>query len=298
MKRIKRALARSLLFLCRFFIRKMPYPVYKLFQDIFIFLGHCFLFPLKKLAMESLRNAYAGEKTEKELKEIARKCFDNFGRGMIDMIYFADREDETKSKIRIEGKENLDKVLAQGKGAIIVSAHFGIFLLMYFRLVMEGYKTNVIMRRMRDSAFEQYITDFRNEKGLCTIYALPQRQCIEKSFRALRNNELLFIMLDQNFGGDGRIFVDFFKKAAATATGPAVFHRRTGAPIIPMFIIRENDTHHKIVIEEPINYEEKEDQAEEIKVNIQKITAVIEKYVREYPYEWGGWMHRRWKSQA
>ncbi|MBF0385283.1 MAG: hypothetical protein HQL27_05370 [Candidatus Omnitrophica bacterium] len=298
MKRIKRALARALLISCRWIIRRLPYPVYKTFMGFFVFLGRCFMSRMEKFAYESLKIAFEGEKSEQEIQNIAKKCFNNFGRGMIDMIYFADRPDEILGKIAIEGKEHLDEALRKGKGAIIVSAHFGIFLLMYFRIVMEGYKTNVIMRRMRDSVFEQYISEFRNEKGLATIYSLPQRQCIEKSLRALRNNELLFILLDQNFGGDGRIFVDFFGKKAATAAGPAIFHQRTDAPIIPMFIFRESDTKHKIIIDKPLEFERNSNSTEEIIIIIQRITAIIEKYIRNAPHEWGGWMHKRWKTRT
>jgi KDO2-lipid IV(A) lauroyltransferase len=119
---------------------------------------------------------------------------------------------------------------------------------------------------------------------------------VNNSIRVLRDNQLLFIPLDQNFGSGGGVFVDFFGEKAATATGPMIFHRRTGAPIVPMFIIREEGDVYRIIVEPPIVLKDLEDEQESLLVNTQKITNIIERYVRQYPQEWG-WMHRRWKSR-
>jgi len=112
----------------------------------------------------------------------------------------------------------------------------------------------------------------------------------------LRNNELVFIPLDQNFGSGGGVYVEFFGRKAATATGPVVFAKRTGATILPMFVVRQEDDRHKVIIEPLLQLEDIEDEKKSVEVNTAKITKVIEKYIRQYPQEWG-WMHRRWKSQ-
>ena len=90
--------------------------------------------------------------------------------------------------------------------------------------------------------------------------------------------------------------VDFFGQKAATATGPAVFAMRTGAAIIPMFILRQENDQHKIVIEPPVPLEGREDEKETIAATMTKITNLIEQYIRCHPHEWA-WMHRRWKSR-
>jgi KDO2-lipid IV(A) lauroyltransferase len=143
---------------------------------------------------------------------------------------------------------------------------------------------------------EKYFFEQRTRLGLHTIYNLPRKQCVDTSLKALRNNELMFIPLDQNFGSGAGVFVDFFGQKAATATGPVVFAMRTKAPIIPMFIIRQRGDSYKVIIEPPLSLEERADDKEMIYVNTGKITKVIEDYIRRYPQEWG-WMHRRWKTR-
>src|SRR3989338_6114636 len=251
-KKILRAVARYTFFFCRWFISLLPFWLFKAFRAFFMAVGRPFVLKKRKLAIDNLNFALGKEKTPEEILQIADACFYNIGKGMIDTIYFIDRHEELVKKIRIEGKEHLEAAIKQGNGVIFVSAHFGNFILMYLRILFEGYTTNVIMRRVRDEAFEKYISQFRDEQGLKTIYDLPSRQCVVNSIRALRKNEVLFILLDQNYGTDGRVFVDFFGQKAATATGPVVFSKRTQSPVMPVFIMREKADRHKIVIDAPV----------------------------------------------
>src|SRR6185503_7461330 len=138
----------------------------------------------------------------------------------------------------------------------------------------------------------------RNERGIRTIYDLPPRKCVVDCIRSLRSNEILYIILDQNYGGDGRIFVDFFGQPAATAPGPVIFAERTGATILPVFMMGEANQRHRLVIEPAFEIEHLEDDQRTIAHNIARLTKIIEAKVRERPYEWGGWMHKRWKSRT
>jgi len=297
-KSFLRAIARGMLYISRTLIRIMPYWMFKVFVFFFIGLGHCLMLKKRNLALVNLQKAFKDDKSPQELRRIAQDCFNGFGKGMVEVIYYADRAHLLPQKVTIEGQQHLDKALKGGHGAVLVSAHFGNFLLMYFRMIVAGYKTNVIMRRVRDERFEKYISDFRNQFGLKTIYDLPARKCVQESLRALRHNEILFILLDQNYGTDGRVFVDFFGQKAATAAGPVVFSCRTQAPILPIFIKRQEDDTHKIVIEPPVPLVQCGDEQENIVHNVAKLTKIIEDRIRENPHMWGGWMHKRWKSRT
>ena len=125
--------------------------------------------------------------------------------------------------------------------------------------------------------------------------AVGRVTCVNTTIEALRNNELVFITLDQHFGTAG-VFVDFFGKKAATATGPVVLAQRTKAALVPCFIIRQKDDTHIIRFEPAMRLELAESEEETVRLNVQKITSVIESYIRRFPAEWG-WMHRRWKTQ-
>jgi KDO2-lipid IV(A) lauroyltransferase len=249
----------------------------------------------RKIALESLTIAFGQDKTKSEIEQIAKDCFIFMAKSGLEVIFFMDKPKLLRKHIEFAGRENLETALAKGKGVILVSAHFGNFPLMLEKLSLEGYRTTCIIRYMRDERAEKFFTVKRIQVGIKTIYSQPRKACVENSIRTLRNNELLFIPMDQNFGTGG-VFVDFFGKKAATATGPVVLALRTKAAIIPSFIVRQKDDTHKIIFEEPLNLEEGRTFQETIIINIQKLTDIIESYIRKYPAEWG-WIHRRWKSR-
>lgn len=249
----------------------------------------------REVALESLSIAFGQDKTPGQIEQIAKDSFFFMAKAGIEILYLSDRPRMMDEKIRMVGKEHLDAALAKGNGVIMVSAHFGSFPLALARLTLSGYKVAIIMRTMRDARTDRMIKAKRDRFNIKTIYTQPRATCVNMSIEALRNNEIIFIPLDQNFGTGG-VFVDFFGRKAATATGPVVLAQRTKAAILPCFMLRQEDDSHNMVIEPAMELQESADRQEMVSVNIQKLTGIIESYIRKYPAEWG-WIHRRWKSQ-
>lgn len=298
-KQIRKSISRSFawlgLSLCSLIIKFLPGTCLYSFAKNVATLGYWIARKQRKIALEGLTIAFGREKSETEIKKITRDCFTFMAKAGAEVMFLMDRPALLRERIEIVDKENLDAALAKGKGVILVSAHFGNFPLMLARFSLEGYKTASIVRFMRDERVEKIFRAKRIRIGIKTIYSQPRRACVEDSLRTLKKNELLFIPLDQNFGTGG-VFVDFFGRKAATAPGPVVLAQRTGAPIIPCFIVRQKDDTHKIIFEPPLNLEEGKNPQDAIVINTQRLTSIIESYIRKYPAEWG-WIHRRWKSR-
>lgn len=295
-KNFKRVTARYGLWAAAWLLERLPYTAVRCFARFLVGVGFRFTIRQRRIAEESLRIAFGCEKSQKEIHQITRRCFANLGRGMVEMLYFMAHPDLADRKVFFEGKEHLDNALARGRGVIAVTAHFGNFPLMMLYCARQGYKVSAIIRPARDEDLEKYLFRRRRECGVATVYAVPRRECVTSALRALADQHVLFIPLDQNFGSQGGVFVDFFGQKAATATGPVVFARRSKAPIVPMFIVRQKDDAHKIIVEPPLELAEGGDENETVLINTARITQLIEQYIRRYPHEWG-WMHRRWKSR-
>jgi len=249
----------------------------------------------REIALETLDIAFGNQKSAAEKDLIVRDCFTFLAKGALELLFLMDKPGILKERVCLVGEENLKSCLNKGKGVILVSAHFGNFPLLMARLSLGGYKVAGIMRTMRDEKVEKIFMEKRTRLGIKTIYSQPRKACVGESIRTLRNNELLFIPIDQNFGTGG-VFVKFFGKNAATATGPVVLARRTGASLIPCFIVREKDDTHKIIFEPALELKDCSSDEETIHINIQKLTNIIESYICRYPAEWG-WIHRRWKTK-
>jgi KDO2-lipid IV(A) lauroyltransferase len=258
-------------------------------------LGYRLAVKQRNIALESLRIAFGQEKTESELAQIAKDCFTLIAKSGVELIFLMDKPELLKQRVSITGKEYLDAGLSKGKGVILVSAHFGNFPLLLAKLSLEGYRVAGIMRYMRDARVEKTFLAKRERLGIKTIYSQPRNVCVETTIKSLRNNETVFIPLDQNFGTGG-IYVEFFGKKAATATGPVILAQRTGASIVPCFIIRQKDDTHRVIFEEPLDLKAGRNSPDTVTAHIQKLTGIIESYIRRYPAEWG-WIHRRWKSR-
>ena len=249
----------------------------------------------RRIAFDSLNIAFGKEKSQEEIRQIAFDCFENMSKMATEFMLFLQHRHLINKYVSVEGLENLDQALAKGKGVVALSAHFGNFPLLCVKLALKGYKIRTLLRVMRDPWVNKYFQDKRESIGVGSVYTQPRDKCVRDSLETLRNNEILFIQLDQNFGTGG-IFVDFFGKKAATAKGTIVFALRAEAPIVPMFIYRNKDNTQHIVIEPEAEVLKGKDLEETIQLNAQKLTNIIEGYIRKHPADWG-WIHRRWKAR-
>ena len=294
-KQFKRLLARQSLYLCSLTVKFLPRSWLYAFANFAALLGYYLAVKQRRIAYENLGNAFGQKISHQDKTKIAQDCFRNIAKSGVELLYVLEAPRLSKELVFIQGKQHLDKALDRGKGVIVVSAHFGNFPLALTRLSQEGYEVSVILRRMRDDKVEDFLAKRRQMVGIHFIHSTPRQACVENSIRALRNKGILFIQLDQNFGTAG-VFVNFFGQQAATATGPVVLALRTQAAILPLFIVRQADNSHKLIIEPEFIIQERATQEETLQYNIQKITSVIESYISRYPQEWG-WIHRRWKSR-
>lgn len=272
----------------------LPYNLVIALAGATMTIAYPFLIRLRRTAKESLTIAFGKEKSPEEIARIQKKCFRSMGYGMVDMLYYLNHPENVSAMVYMEGREHLDEALKRGKGAIVTVAHFGNFPLMMFYCALQGYKVSSIIRPSRDPKMEEKLLNLRTASGLNTIYAQPRKKCVSECLEVLRKNEVLFVPLDQHSGTAGSVLVDFFGRPAATATGPIVLAKRTGATILSMFITRRENKMQRVFVEPPIDLVDDPDNEKMLQANVQRITDTIERVVREYPYEWG-WMHRRWK---
>jgi KDO2-lipid IV(A) lauroyltransferase len=249
----------------------------------------------RRIAMESLSKAFGKEKSPQEIERIARDCYYSMAATAVEFFMFMRHHERIKQYVEIQGLEHLKAALSKGKGVVAISAHFGSFPLLLSRLALEGIKIHTVLRHMRDPGLDKVLEAKRDRLGVGSIYTQPRTECVNQCLKALRQNEVVFVQLDQNFGTAG-VFVDFFGVKAATATGPVIFSLRTGAPIVPMFIYRLEGPRHKIEILPMMELEAEGDREAVVFSMVERLTKLIEGYIRRAPHEWG-WIHKRWKAR-
>ena len=247
----------------------------------------------RRIVMTNLRIAFGQEKTEEELARIAAACYQHLGRCLVEFVRLPGMVGEELCRTaELRGSEHLDQALAGGRGGIVLTGHVGNWEIVGARLAAGGYPLNVIARAQRDSTLTEYIRRTRETAGMRVFH---RGSAVKRCLEALRRNELVGVLLDQNAGNEG-VFVDFFGSPASTAPGVAAFALRTGAAVLPTFGWRNPDGTHSIVVSEPVPLVHTGDHREDMRVNTARYTKIIEEAIRAHPEQWF-WLHKRWKSR-
>jgi KDO2-lipid IV(A) lauroyltransferase len=257
-------------------------------------LGFHLLRGWRRVAFANLNLTLGKEKNKDEIHWICRELFKNIGRDMLEVYRCPDFKDSYfKTLVRFEGTEHLKDALNQGKGVIALSAHLGNFPLMGARLAREGYPSSVVTRDPENPKIAKAITSIRDAVGLETIPDEPRMACVSRCFKALKENRILMLQIDQNAPAT-EVWVDFFGYLVPTFKGPVLFSMRTGATILPMFMRRNSNNLHQITIHPPFALNITGNAEQDIISNTARLTKLIEAAIREYPEQWL-WIYRRFK---
>jgi len=192
------------------------------------------------------------------------------------------------SWIRYEGREHYEKAKAKGKGVLFATAHLGNWELSAFAHALLTEPMNVVVRPL-DNPFIDQVVEAR--RALSGNRLLSKREFARSILQALRNNEPVGILVDQNTAADNGVFVPFFGKPACTNLTFAKLAARSGAAVIPGFAVW-SAAEKKYVLR---FYPEVEISGN-AELDTARVQAAVEAAIREYPDQWL-WIHRRWKTR-
>jgi len=247
----------------------------------------------RELAISNLRVAFPS-RTERQCREILQSTFSHFGRHVVELLIFtAVNIDQTTNFIEIEGEEWVKQAMAQGKGVMYYTGHFGYWELLLMVHALRFKPMIVVARTLDNPLLERLMEKIRTRVG---TRATPRHGAIRVLLKALMNNESVGMLIDQHTQSSSSVMVDFLNRPAATTSALAALALRTGAPVIPVFALPLPGGSYRLIYESPVEPPAKND-PDPVRTYTQRCTNVLEKYVRQYPNLWL-WMHRRWRVDA
>jgi len=243
-------------------------------------------------AQAALQRSYP-EQSAAAIRDLVRRMYVHLVRNGLDLCRVGVMNDaELRAAADLEGWAHLEAALARGRGALILTAHLGNWDLLCTLTPTWGYPLTIITKNLRQAGLNRFWMQSRERFGLRFV---PAHRSFRACLKALRKNELVGFVLDQNMIDREGVFVDFFGRPACTTPGLAYLAAQSGAPVVPVFLLRGADgRHHGRIL--PLLEPPPDRAPDTIRAATQQYTRIIEDAIREHPEQWI-WLHRRWKTQ-
>jgi len=223
------------------------------------------------------------EKPEAEIRNLAKQSFRNFAKYLVDFFRFAKIDTAYIEKnIRIENIENFNQALDKNKGVIVLTAHLGNWELGGVIVAVLGYPFWAVALPHKDKKVDEFFNFQRESKG---VKVIPLGKAVRTSINLLKENKMVALVGDRDFSAKG-IVTDFFGKPTFFPEGPAAFALKTGAIIVPGFMVRNPDDTFTLRIEKPLEVKASADREKDITDIIAQYKLIFEGYIRNYPDQW------------
>jgi KDO2-lipid IV(A) lauroyltransferase len=246
------------------------------------------------LALNNLKRAFRDDPSigRAQIERAVGDSYRDLGRSMveflmspgIDRAYF-------ESHVEIEGEERLVDAIGRGRGAVLLTGHFGNWEFLNLMAGVRGHALAVLAKPQKLKRSDAYLNGLRAQKGGQVVM---RGMDLRRAYRTLERGGLVGILADQD-GGPRGIFAPLFGRSSSYPRGVARFSYASSAPALPVFSARVAPDRHRILIGQAVLPEPGESESDFEKRAVAAFSAQLEAAVRRYPSQWM-WPHRRWKS--
>ena len=230
-----------------------------------------------------------------ERQRILRGVYRHLGWQLVEFCHMTRYTPEnSRDWMRAGGLDHYLAAQARGKGVLVITAHLGAWELSSFYHSLMGHPMGMIIRRLDNRLLDAFVNGIRCMHG---NYVLHKDDFGRGLLRAMHSGGTVGILMDTNMTPPQGEFVKFFGIEACTGTGLAHIARRTGAAVLPGFMLWEPAQKRYVLHFGPeVRIPHTDDVAADILAGTHLCTSAIESWIRRYPDQWL-WIHRRWKTR-
>lgn len=245
-----------------------------------------------RVIRQNLTFAFQDTLGESEQSDIERHCYRNLALNLLQVMENRrNSAEDLAKKVTFENREKVDAILAEGRGIIFISAHFGNWEIGASALAALVTPITSIYKKLDRIEFNPYLLEART----CHRMEMVEKEgAIKHLARSLKQRRPVSLMIDQASNARHGVAVDFFGHSTYHSSTPATLSYKYNAPIIPLYILTDDDENFTIRFEEPI--EVKSDDPQSILDATQRQVKTLEDIIRANPKFWF-WCHKRWKGE-
>jgi len=247
----------------------------------------------RQVVLAHITDSFVGEKSAREIRLIAHAFYRNLGMTLMEFLSFPRlNRERVLALVELEGVEHLEALQRAGRGGLIVSGHYGNWELLGAVVAAVGGKINCLVKTQSNARVDRLQNEIRSRVGVGAIRA---DSGIRDMVRALRRNEFIGLIGDQDAGGDG-LFTEFLGRPASVFKGTAYFAWKLKVPVITVFVRRLPDGRHRVCFEASFSADPAWDEETAVRrlteIHVQRLAAAVRMAPEQY-----FWLHRRWKTR-
>lgn len=252
----------------------------------------------RQVIMSNIARVYGCRLTEGQKRHLAMAYYSHLLKSFKEAIALRFmNEERLRQQVEVRGHEHMLAVVAQQKGVLVLTGHFGnwevaplggVLNFKEFQGQFHFIRRTLSLKSVERSLFKQYY-----QAGL---HVIPKKNSLDKVCAALEKNHAVIFVLDQHASLANRdgIAVEFFGEKAGTYRSLATLSRYTGVPVIPAAGYRLPNGKHVLEFYDPIPWKDYATTAESLYQNTLAYNQILEKIILAHPEQWN-WMHKRWK---
>ena len=249
---------------------------------------------LKQVGRRNLEIAFP-EKPASEREQILRGLYRNLGWHLAEfcqMPHYTARS--AAALVRYEGLEHYLAGRDAGNGVLVLTGHLGAWELSSFYHSLMGHPMSMVIRRLDNQRVDRLVNGIRCLHGNRVLH---KDDFARGLIGAMRAGDTVGILMDTNMTPPQGVFVPYFGMEACTASGLARVALKTGAAVLPGFLLWHQDEQKYVLhFGRVLELVRTGDAEQDMAANTALFTHVIEEWVRQYPDQWL-WVHRRWKTR-
>jgi Kdo2-lipid IVA lauroyltransferase/acyltransferase len=252
----------------------------------------------QRIITANISLVYGKALSDSEIQTLGRESCEYLAMNIIDLLKLNKivTAENYRKFLDIRGLDHLMQAIKRGKGTIAVMGHFGNFPLIRYACYLNLPPKAVIIRKLDNPYLENFVKSILKTHDVTII---RPRGALNKIRELLLKNFVTLTLADQKAGGPKQhrygVSVDLFGIPSQTHITAPLLQRRTGAAVLPAFVIRKGPLSYRIEIHEPPRFTHTKDEALDLNKNTRMLNTIFESYIEKYPQEWF-WLHRRWKN--